>query len=82
MYMAERTPTGTGLSGVVMVLVLMISHGFRTIAYVTIVGFAVFAVLRWGSAELQAWVAARLLLLVAIWRTAVGKPATPRPRPA
>jgi hypothetical protein len=57
------------LTIVVLVLVLTVSHDFRTVAYVVTVGFAVFAVVHWGSQELQQWFAyveAWLLLLCEI----------------
>lgn len=61
--------TALVLTVVVMVLVLTVSRGFLTVAYVGAIRFVVFAVVYWGSPELQLWVAyveAWLLLLCEI----------------
>lgn len=61
------------LTVVVMGLVLLVGQGLRTRASVVVIGFVVFAALRWGSGGLQLWVAyteAWLLLLCeipAVW---------------
>jgi hypothetical protein len=61
------------LTVVVMGLVLLVGQGLRTRASVVVVGFVVFAAMRWGSAGLQLWVVyteAWLLLLCeipAVW---------------
>lgn len=66
------------LTIVVMALVLTISHGLLTRAYVVTIGFLAFAVVYWGPTGLQLWMAyveAWLLLLteiVGLWGFDVG----------
>ena len=45
------------LTAAAMVLVLLVSRGWRTIASVLAVGWVAFAAMYWGSAQTQQWVA-------------------------